>query len=225
MLFRVSLPIFLLTLSVLSTPVHKTRHLHRRRGFPPKHINRVYRNSVIGRDAMQMTESIPTFSRQSAVRTTTSLTFEHSWQLGGLLMQKLKLNAQSVTQRKFQNAPALLANQGSNPAFAISPSLQDMYDRASDQATNLGKSNSPAIDPFIAPAIFSPGVVVTTGAGVANNFTYNPLTDEVDGNDDLEYYGPLNFGSQAQPLTIDFDTGSAGRFSQTKLEVPMFSLP
>ncbi|KIL00723.1 hypothetical protein PAXRUDRAFT_129223 [Paxillus rubicundulus Ve08.2h10] len=87
-----------------------------------------------------------------------------------------------------------------------------MYDRASDQATNLGKSNLPPIQSFTTPAIFSPGIVVASGVGVsgtADNSTDNPLTDEVEGNDDLEYYGPLNFGSQAQTQTIDFDTGSA----------------
>ncbi|KAF9227375.1 acid protease [Gyrodon lividus] len=87
-----------------------------------------------------------------------------------------------------------------------------MYDRASDQATNLARLNSSTIDPFTVHTIFSPGVVVASGARVSeavNNSTDDPLTDEVGGNADLEYYGPLSFGSQAQPLTIDFDTGSA----------------
>lgn len=44
----------------------------------------------------------------------------------------------------------------------------------------------------------------------ANNTVIDALSDETDGINDFEYYGPLRFGSQAQTLQIDFDTGSAG---------------
>ena len=46
-----------------------------------------------------------------------------------------------------------------------------------------------------------------------NNTTIVPLQDETDGVKDYEYYGPMGFGSQAQPLQIDCDTGSAGTSS------------
>lgn len=36
-----------------------------------------------------------------------------------------------------------------------------------------------------------------------------PLTDDTDGTFDVLYYGPLDFGTPAQTLTVDIDTGSA----------------
>lgn len=36
-----------------------------------------------------------------------------------------------------------------------------------------------------------------------------PLTDEISGNLDVEYYGPLLMGTTNQRMTVDVDTGSA----------------
>ncbi|KAH0827842.1 aspartic peptidase domain-containing protein [Lanmaoa asiatica] len=47
------------------------------------------------------------------------------------------LAAQAATRRKFRNAPALLAGQGTCPGYAIPSSLQNTYDRASDYATDI----------------------------------------------------------------------------------------
>ncbi|KAG8213872.1 aspartic peptidase domain-containing protein [Butyriboletus roseoflavus] len=60
--------------------------------------------------------------------------------------------------------------------------------------------------------LYSSPVLRVASAGTlrnANNTVTDALSDEADGVDDFEYYGPLRFGSQAQTLQIDFDTGSS----------------
>lgn len=36
-----------------------------------------------------------------------------------------------------------------------------------------------------------------------------PVIDDISGNLDVQYYGPLQMGTQNQRLTVDIDTGSA----------------
>ncbi|KAG9316596.1 acid protease [Chiua virens] len=122
------------------------------------------------------------------------------------------LTAQAATLRKYQNAPALLAGQDTSLGYTIPPSLQDIYDRTSDHATNIlflkSQPNSLAnTSPYLSSAF---GVAGTRMLLTAANYSVtDPLTDETDQTDDYEYYGPLAFGSQGQALQIDFDTGSA----------------
>ncbi|KIJ67518.1 hypothetical protein HYDPIDRAFT_173994 [Hydnomerulius pinastri MD-312] len=126
-------------------------------------------------------------------------------------MASPQLDAQAATENKFQNAPAWFASQGINPGFALPVALLEMYDQASDQVADLDTHNSSVVGSFTAP-LFAPGIGVVSGVGVveaSRGSKDDSLIDEVQGNDDIEYYGPLNFGSRAQTLTIDFDTGSA----------------
>lgn len=135
--------------------------------------------------------------------------------LSNSLTRTTQLAAQAATRQKFRNAPALLVGHGTSPGYAIPPSLQNTYNRASDYATNItllsSQSNSSA---NLSPN--PPSAVTVAGAGTlgcVNNATTVSLSDDTDNVDDFEYYGPLRFGSQAQSLQIDFDTGSAGRAS------------
>lgn len=115
-------------------------------------------------------------------------------------------------RRKFQNAPAILAGLGTVPGYAIPSSLQNAYNRASDFATNISLLDS--LLKSSPPQPYSPSAVrVAVASSITNkgNFTIDPLQDQTDGVNDFEYYGPMTFGSQAEPLLIDFDTGSAGK--------------
>ncbi|KZT66403.1 acid protease [Daedalea quercina L-15889] len=59
--------------------------------------------------------------------------------------------------------------------------------------------------PFVEKNMNQPPQPVVQFPGTAQM----PLTDDMDGNMDILYYGDLAFGSQSQTLTVDIDTGSA----------------
>ncbi|KAN0091121.1 Aspartic peptidase domain containing protein [Tylopilus felleus] len=128
------------------------------------------------------------------------------------LDRQVALTAQAAMRQKFQNAPAILAGLGTVPGYAIPSSLQNAYNRASDFATNISLLDS--LLKSSPPQPYSPSAVrVAVASSITNkgNFTIDPLQDQTDGVNDFEYYGPMTFGSQAEPLLIDFDTGSAGK--------------
>ena len=190
MVLRIALFVLWLTTNSLSASLHKSRH-------DPKH-SRASRK--------RQSSFLPSFNRDTAVCMRCQLPPK-------LLTGPTQLAAQAATRQKFRNAPALLVGYGISPGYTIPSSLQSAYDRASDYATNISLLSSRLMTPANSRFTSSPAIRVASAGtpGGANNVTSIPLSDDTDNTDDFEYYGPLLFGSQGQPVGIDFDTGSAGR--------------
>lgn len=82
--------------------------------------------------------------------------------------------------------------------------FQDPADLLADTKVNsMGNSTDEGSDSFESAPILPPVPVPTTGVASM------PLRDYMSGTLDLSYYGPMSFGTPAQELTVDIDTGSA----------------
>ncbi|KIJ68155.1 hypothetical protein HYDPIDRAFT_25599 [Hydnomerulius pinastri MD-312] len=180
---------------VLGTPVHTPGVLNHRHSFSLKRSNQRSNASLLGKDDTQVLPDYPPLQ-----------------QLPDTYGKPNQRTARAICEEKYQNATLFLAGQGLKPGFTIPSALQAAFDQASDRATALGNSSS--AESFSLPYSAGTGRIGVSGAGVfaeavQGGSVDDPLTDEVQGDDDLEYYGPMGFGSQNQQLEIDFDTGSA----------------
>ncbi|EIW82660.1 acid protease [Coniophora puteana RWD-64-598 SS2] len=106
---------------------------------------------------------------------------------------------------KYDKAESFIRGAGLNaePA-ALNPALRAVLDPLSDAATVFnGTVNE--YRPYENAAMPTPLEHSTPFTESAEG----PLTDDIKGTLDLEYYGGLTFGTPAQSLTVDIDTGSA----------------
>ncbi|KAH7919356.1 acid protease [Leucogyrophana mollusca] len=114
-----------------------------------------------------------------------------------------------------------------NPAYAKKElqSVMQKYAKASDYLQGIDLAPDPSVlDPLVDAEADADAATSVSGTLVSaaadselpvplvdarptSQTANNPLTDDISGSLDLEYYGPLQFGTQQ--LTFDVDTGSA----------------
>ncbi|KAG1723611.1 acid protease [Suillus paluster] len=110
-------------------------------------------------------------------------------------------------QLKYQNAPDVLAGKNLVPLpYALSdPGLDAQSDAAfTDTTSDLSGFALSGSTSTLQQANMS----FSAMTAVAQSAT-DPLTDEIQGNLDIQYYGPLGFGQKTQQLSVTMDTGSA----------------
>ncbi|KAG0701338.1 acid protease [Suillus ampliporus] len=110
-------------------------------------------------------------------------------------------------QLKYRNAPNVMAGQNLVPLpDALSdPALDAQSDAAfTDTMSDLSGFALSGSTPTSQQANMSFSVMTSAAQSATD-----PLTDEMQGNLDIQYYGPLWFGKKAQELLVIIDTGSA----------------
>lgn len=88
------------------------------------------------------------------------------------------------------------------PPFNDTPILQYYRNTTSLLVTPLAYSGSGDIPADDSPIIGLPQTNYT-------DFHVMPLKDDIEGGMDVSYYGPVQFGTPGQELTVSVDTGSA----------------
>ncbi|KLO12257.1 acid protease [Schizopora paradoxa] len=98
---------------------------------------------------------------------------------------------------KYEDANDTIAGIGISPPLNID--FVNKFPKFTDPSTVFTYPNTP-MDSNSGPPLVSPAIVPLGKL---------PLTDFISNRKDILYYGPLDFGTPAQQLTVDIDTGSA----------------
>ena len=128
---------------------------------------------------------------------------------------------------KYAKADEFLAGIGLNPDTHPEEGYQNFSSNSTAQAPSIGTFvqtsllaapedpttdpvANPSADPPTDPAAAPPPPSGSPGQSQLDKGTARmPLRDFISGQLDVEYYGPLSFGTPAQVLDVDIDTGSA----------------